>query len=358
MLKEYKVALIAGGTGGHLFAATAAAQELQENVAPVIVTDLTRFPLKGERIIIPRMPFTGSFKHKLRWMLFAPWQLIRLVLLYKKLNIRLVVGFGGYTAFVPCIAAKLLGLPIILHEQNSLLGKVNELIANYANLLSLGFPGEVKVPEKIETRRIHTTNPIRREVIEGALKVKKKSSPFSILVIGGSQGAHVFDSIVPKALELLGNSIEGIRISQQCSNPKMIQTLKESYQRLGLEFELEPFFTDMSIQYAKANLVICRSGASTLEELVKLQMPAVLIPLPSSANDHQRVNAKYFSSRGAAWYLEQGPKCHEELASIISSVMTDKGHLKDAKAELAKIRATRNLTLAKAIMQFMQERRI
>jgi UDP-N-acetylglucosamine--N-acetylmuramyl-(pentapeptide) pyrophosphoryl-undecaprenol N-acetylglucosamine transferase len=341
-MSESSVALAAGGTGGHFFAALAVAQELKEkNLSkPLIVTDLQHFPLDHiERILIPEMSLKGSFFKKALSAFKALGQILRLAYLYKKQRTQVVVGFGGYTSFVPCIAAKLCCIPIILHEQNAILGRANKVMAQYADVISLGFP--TSLPSHLAKKSILTKNPVRKEF--KVSKANNKGCPFSILVIGGSQGAGAFNLIVPQAMKIVRSKYaeKAILVEHQSKD----QELKATYETLNIKSHIAPFFSNMQVRYAEADLVICRAGASTLEELVQTAKPAILIPLPNSANNHQKLNAQHFASRKAAWLVEQKASCHLEVASLIMQLIEEPKLLKEASAALQKICALKTCTL-------------
>lgn len=347
------IALAAGGTGGHFFAALAVAQELKEqNLSnPILITDLRHFSTEGiERILIPAMSLKGSFLQKTFAALKALGQTLRLAYLYRKQRTAVVVGFGGYTSFVPCIAAKLCGIPIILHEQNAVLGRANQVMARVANIISLGFPTQAGLPSHLAKKCVLTRNPVRKE-----FQIRKvNKSHFSILVIGGSQGADAFSSIVPKAMEIVRskNQEKEIELYHQCKN----QELKAEYKELNIKSHIEPFFLDMPARYAEADIVICRAGASTLEELVQTAKPAILIPLPSSANNHQKLNAEHFANEKASWLVEQSSSCHKEVASIIIQLIEKPKLLQKAALALQKMSLQKTCTLLNLITQLKQKK--
>lgn len=345
------IALAAGGTGGHLFAAIAVGQEImREGLAkPILITDLERFPKQDglERVLIPEMSLKGSPLKVVMSGFEASVQVVRLISLYKEFNTKVVIGFGGYTSFTPCIAARLCGIPVILHEQNSVLGKANRVMARFAKAISLGFPAHAPLPKHISNKCFLTRNPIR----EGFTKTicLAPSEYFSILVIGGSQGANIFSSIVPKAMKEVRKRYpdKKIKISHQCADPG--EQLKGEYKKLNLTFETEQFFSDMPRKYAEADLVISRAGASTLEEVVQTCKPALLIPLPIAANNHQELNARYLSSKGASWCISQNDSCYLEVASTIIEILDKPELLRKAAINLQALHSRESLTLLNLI---------
>lgn len=237
-----------------------------------------------------------------------------------------IVGFGGMFTVIPVLVAKCLGSKVIIYEQNSILGKANRLLSYFSNSNTSFFDlgnGWKCVP-----------SPVRDEF------VKLKDAPYTcdegirIVVIGGSQGARSFSDIIPTALEKLPpDQRKNIEIVQQVSDETRLN-LEGRYRELGVKFTLMAFVNNIAEEMSNSQLVICRSGASTLAELSTIGRPAILIPYPRATDNHQAFNAAYYVRRQAAWMVEEKDGIIEKLSSIISEVLADRELLKLAASNM------------------------
>jgi UDP-N-acetylglucosamine--N-acetylmuramyl-(pentapeptide) pyrophosphoryl-undecaprenol N-acetylglucosamine transferase len=353
-MKKKVIVLVGGGTKGHLFPAISVGQDLQndEDKIAVIISDISDpIATKGlKTILIPRMvPKSGIINmFVLIWNMLIT--LIRLVCIYIQLRPKIVIGFGGFTAFIPLVAARILRIPVILHEQNSVLGKVNEIMSNYACKISLGFFEALILPKKYAHKCVFSKNPIRSQIKHS--QNTPNSQVFSILVIGGSQGARAFNTIIPNAIKELRqlHPNQQILITQQAHQDQQ-EYLQNFYNEIKVKCELEQFFLNMSDKYSKANLVICRSGASTIEELVSIHKPSILIPLPIAVRNHQAINAAYLESLGCGWLVYQDTQCSTNLANRLSLILQFPQMLQDASKQLSILANKPKNTLAQEIIK-------
>jgi UDP-N-acetylglucosamine--N-acetylmuramyl-(pentapeptide) pyrophosphoryl-undecaprenol N-acetylglucosamine transferase len=333
------VLLVGGGTKGHLFPAVSIAESLikDSKITPVIITDIKdeKTISNFKTIIIPRMPLTSGVIKKALFCLIAFFTLIRLVYKYLKLQPSLIIGFGGFTTFIPLLAAKLLKIPIFIHEQNSVLGKANEFMARYADKIFLGFFDALIPPTEHAHKCILIQNPIRKEIRKSKPKSNFDGKIFSILVIGGSQGAKAFDQIIPNAIAKVKkmHSEITLKIAQQAHESQHTQ-IRKFYDEIKVECKLQQFFENMQNEYENANLVICRAGASTIGELVAICKPAILIPLPHAAKNHQYLNARYLQNLKCAWIVKQDKECSEKLALQISDILQNPKTLTNVSSKL------------------------
>ncbi len=360
-MRKEVVVLVGGGTKGHLFPAISIAQNLQNEQDKVcfIISDIDDpIEAKGlKTIMIPRMlPKDGLINMViLIWNMLST--LIRLSCIYIKLKPKLIVGFGGFTTFIPLAAAVVLRIPIILHEQNSVLGKVNESMARYACKISLGFFEALVPPKKYSHKCVFSKNPIRNQIKHQKTQNTLDSKTLSILVIGGSQGARVFNTIIPNAIKLLKqmHPNQQIILTQQAHEDGQ-EYLKNFYNEIEVPCELKQFFFDMSERYSKADLVICRSGASTIEELVSVHKPSILIPLPIAAKNHQAINATYLEKLGCAWLIIQNEQCDTNLANKLSLILQYPKMLQDAAEQLRVLANKPRSTLTEEVMKTLKAR--
>ena len=245
-----------------------------------------------------------------------------------------IVAFGGYPSVPPVLAARLLRdrPPVILHEQNAVLGRANRFLSRHASVLALSFAGTSRVPAKI--RRQVTGNPVRPAVT--ALSQAGYQAPdghkhdgslqggmIRLLILGGSLGARVFSDIVPAALVKLPESIRArLAVTQQC-RAEDLDRVRATYAAHGIAADLAPFFPDVAERLRLAHLVIARAGASTVAELAIAGRPSILVPLPGAIDDHQTANAAALATVGGAWVMPQAGFTVEALASRLADLLPD-----------------------------------
>ena len=240
------------------------------------------------------------------------------------------VGFGGYPSVPPLVASGRLGIPSVLHEQNAVLGRANRMLARRASAIATSFPETERIPHNRAGLVTHVGNPVRAAI--AALRGTQydppaPDGPFRLLVTGGSQGARVFAEIVPAAVAALPQSLRRrIEVSQQC-RPEDLAGVERSYGEAGVEARLAPFFEDMPARLGEAHLVICRAGASTIAELAAAGRPAILVPLPIAADDHQSANGRAMVAAGAAIMIAQSSFTSARLAQELETLMAEPAEL-------------------------------
>jgi len=324
------VLLAAGGTGGHLFPAEALANALkQHGVAVDLATDRRAAAYAGQfparRVhVLPSDTVRG--RNPLRLALTAlvlGYGLLRAAFLLLRLRPVAVVGFGGYPTLPPVLAAWLLRIPRIVHEQNAVMGRANRLLAARASTIATGYPGILSRQPELAIKAVHTGNPVRAAVREAAARAYEEpaeAKPFHLLVFGGSQGARIMSEIVPGAIERCATAIRArIRVVQQCRQED-IGEVRAIYARLGVSAELAVFFNDLPHRIADSHLVIARSGASTVAELAAIGRPAILVPLPHALDQDQLVNATALTTAGGALLIRQDEFTAERLARELSQL--------------------------------------
>jgi len=324
------VLLAAGGTGGHLFPAEALANALkQHGVAVDLATDRRAAAYAGQfparRVhVLPSDTVRG--RNPLRLALTAlvlGYGILRAAFLLLRLRPVAVVGFGGYPTLPPVLAAWLLRIPRIVHEQNAVMGRANRLLAARASTIATGYPGILSRQPELAIKAVHTGNPVRAAVREAAARAYEEpaeAKPFHLLVFGGSQGARIMSEIVPGAIERCATAIRArIRVVQQCRQED-IGAVRAIYARLGVSAELAVFFNDLPHRIADSHLVIARSGASTVAELAAIGRPAILVPLPHALDQDQLVNATALTTAGGALLIRQDEFTAERLARELSQL--------------------------------------
>lgn len=320
------IVLSAGGTGGHLFPAQALAIELARRGRKIVVMTDTRFAnfatqFPGSAIeTVPSSPF-GS--------LAAPFKIAAgiVLALFKLIRLRpaAVIGFGGYPSVPVMLAASLTRFPTAIIEQNAVVGRANRLVMNKVRLVAAAFPIARFAPRDA-SKLVLTGNPLRAEVtaLWGAPYVMpEKDGAIRLLVFGGSQGARAFSKIVPNAITRLPHALKHrLHVIQQC-RPDDIEAVRQIYANAEIRAELAPFFSDLPSRMASAHLVIGRSGAGTVAELMAIGRPAILVPLPSAMDDHQTANADILADAGAGWRLRERDLSPELLSQMLIGIFDD-----------------------------------
>lgn len=335
--------MAAGGTGGHMFPAQALAEiMLRRGWRVKLSTDA-----RGAR-------YTGGFPHSVEIeqvssatfarggplaKLGVPFRIAGGVLSMARRMRRdrpdVVVGFGGYPSIPALGAARLLKLPRMIHEQNGVLGKVNTFFADKVDVVACG-TWPTPLPEGV--KGIHTGNPVRMAVLERAAAgyIAPGPYPMSVLVIGGSQGARTLSDVVPPALAGLPlDMVQNLRVSHQARDEDG-ERVATYYAENGLQADVQPFFQDVPARMSEAQLVISRSGASSVADIAVIGRPSILIPYPHATGDHQNANARALVEAGAAIRIPEARLTIESLTEAIHSILShESGAIQMQRAALS-----------------------
>jgi len=347
------IALAAGGTGGHLFPAEALARELIARGHRVVIHTERRgatytHALAGlDHVLLPASHLEGGLLKKARAALTiarAMWQSRRDL---KRRGAALMVGFGGYPSFAPALAARSLGLPLILHEQASRLSKANRQLLRWASALAVSFP-EVEGADGFDPARIHHTgNPVRQSILDARAPypVLTPDGPLRLLVIGGSQSAEVFGKIVPPAVLALPESIRSrLHLDLQYKGDDAITGQLHAG---GISAQVRPFFEDIGARLSEAHLIITRAGASTAADLLTIGRPAIFVPLPrGGSRQEQARNAQTLAEAGVGWVMPEAELTPEALTAQLAALLGDPERLSvaaESAAALATPRAAAQL---------------
>jgi UDP-N-acetylglucosamine--N-acetylmuramyl-(pentapeptide) pyrophosphoryl-undecaprenol N-acetylglucosamine transferase len=321
-----KIMLAAGGTGGHLFPAESLARELQSRGCAVElfsddrVTDFAdSFPAdKIHQITSGTVTGSGVIGKAtgLLKLMRGIWQCRSLV---NQIQPMAACGFGGYPTVPPIVAASMLGIPCVLHEQNAVMGRANRFLAGRVRKVATGFD-----IGKGDPKFVHVGNPVRPAVIDAArtpMLSPVAGGPLRLLVFGGSQGARIMAEIVPPAVALMSEAHRRrLVLTQQVRAEDMAQVTAE-YARLGVEADCNPFFRDLPARMAQSQLVIARSGASTVAELAVMGRPSILVPLPGALDQDQAANARVLAEAGGAEIMLQPAFTPETLAARLAAIL-------------------------------------
>jgi len=310
--------VMAGGTGGHIYPGIAVAEVLRARGWRIVWLG-NQDRMEGK--IVPEKGYEtawirfGALRGKgLLAKLLLPLNLLRgfwqALGALRRVKPDVVLGMGGYVSFPGGMMAALTGRPLVLHEQNSVAGLANKVLAGVADRIVTGFPDVLKKGDWVG-------NPVRADIVAlptPETRFDGREGPLRILVIGGSLGAKVLNDTVPQAIAAL----EGERpVVVHQAGAAQIDALRDNYRLAGVQGELLPFIDDMARRYAEADLVICRAGALTIAELAAAGVASILVPLPHAVDDHQTGNARFLADSGAAYLLAQSDLTVERLAGIL-----------------------------------------
>ncbi len=321
-----KITLCAGGTGGHLFPAIVLVKSFSEKGHDTSIITDERGNIYCEKIDNKDVLKTIKFSSQNIFIFIG--RLIKIVLHFLKKWHRdkpdVFIGFGGILTVIPAIIAKLYGVKIVIYEQNSIVGRANRFLSQIADLkLSMFSMGNDWSTQAA---------PVRPEFFKNSSY--KIGKTIRILIIGGSQGARSFSSLIPIALQkLMPEERKQLEIVQQESYNDE-KELKTKYDKIGVKSHIKRFIHNIADEMEKCQLVICRAGASTLSELSAIGRPAILIPYPKATDNHQLLNAKRYSSKNACWIVEEGACAEEKLMRVIRNILKNKELLKYAASSI------------------------
>ncbi len=340
-MSTQKTALImAGGTGGHIFPGLALAEELrargwqvhwlgtpgsmESRLVPPAGFALETIDFSGVRgkglVTLALLPLR---------LLIAFWQALAVV---RRVRPDVVVGLGGYVTFPGGMMAVLAGKPLVLHEQNSVAGLANKVLAGVADRIFTAFPGVFKKGQWVG-------NPLRSAFLQQSAPEQRfagRSGPLRLLVVGGSLGARALNDIVPQALALI--PVDRRPVVTHQSGAKQIEQLRANYAQAGVQAELTPFIDDTASAYAAADLVVCRAGASTVTEIAAVGAAALFVPFPFAVDDHQTANARFLVDAGGGWLVQQADLTAQGLADRLMQL--DRTALLQCAMEAKKMQKT------------------
>jgi len=338
-----KIIFSSGGTGGHIFPAINLMRYFSNKGYDVLLaTDIRGNTfLKNQAqfrscIISTDTPSNKSFFRKIFSLIVIFFSIVRSILILKKEKPDLIIGFGGYVSFPISFSSKFYKIPLVIYENNLILGRTNKNLLSLSKKLLLGTKMPVNFPEKYKSKVYQVGNILREEIINySVIERKDNSETFSILVLGGSQGAEVFGNIIPSAIKMLKDKGLTIEINQQCVKQQK-NSLVEFYNKNNIKSNIFAFTNNILDLIKSSDLAISRCGASTAAELVNTLTPFIAIPYPHSMDNHQHLNAKYYESKGCCWVIEQEKFSSINLFNLIMEIMKDKKKLKNARENMKK----------------------
>ncbi|MBN2233332.1 MAG: undecaprenyldiphospho-muramoylpentapeptide beta-N-acetylglucosaminyltransferase [Deltaproteobacteria bacterium] len=323
-----------GGTGGHLFPGIALAAACRERwpEARIVFVGTARgletrvVPQHGyPLLLVAARGLVGQrWRRRLRGIVDIPRALVQALIHIANQRPQLVVGLGGYASVPTVLAARIGGVPVVLQEQNAFPGVANRVLAPLARAVFIASSEAGK--RFFLARTINAGNPVRPDFTTGDVTPVRDRAPWSLLVVGGSQGARSLNDAVPAAVAVMAGTGVIARVVHQAGE-RDCKTVATAYEQSGVEAEVRPFFDDMPARYAAADLVICRSGALTLAELGLAGRPAVLVPYPHAAHNHQEYNARRQEAAGAAAVIRDDELSGARLAAVLRECLETPGRL-------------------------------
>lgn len=329
------IVLTAGGTGGHVFPAEAlAAEVLERGLRLALVTDDRGNRWGGTLGKLETYPVAASqmlgrgILGKLKGVFTLTRGTMQAKALFRRLHPAVVVGFGGY-ASVPAVAAAVTsGVPVLLHEQNAVLGRANRLFAGKVSRIATSYEQVAALPAGIGTGTrsaiVRTGMPVRpaiRALADVPYVPPAADGPVRVLILGGSQGARVFTDVLPAAFAALPAALRGRLDIVQQARPEDVERATAAYAAAGLTATVRAFFDDVPERLAACHLLIGRSGASTVAEVTVARRPSILVPYPFAADDHQSANARAVEAAGAGWLVAQEQFDAAAVAALLGDLL-------------------------------------
>lgn len=341
------ILLAAGGTGGHLFPAEALGVELIRRGYRVrLATDSRAVRFSGlftpeMTDVVPSETVRGRNPIALaRTGIMLGYGLVTALNLVRRLKPAAVIGFGGYPTLPPLLAARLLGVPGIIHDANAVLGRANRFLSSRVRAIATSLPGVLDRDPALAGKTTTVGTPMRPAILTAAAvpyEPPQPNGPLRLLVVGGSQGARVMSDIVPPAIEKLEPALWSRLVLTQQVREEDMARVRAVYDRLKIKAELAPFFSDLPARLAQNHLVISRSGAGTVAELAAIGRPSILVPLPGAIDQDQFANAGVLSQADGAIRIVQNDFTPDRLASEISAFAAEPSRLTAMAANARKV---------------------
>ena len=352
--------IVAGGTGGHIFPGLAVAHALREQGWDVYWLG---GPDSMESRIVPTQEFAfesiafGGVRGKgMAALLGMPWRLLKAIAqsraVLQRVRPQVVIGMGGYITAPAGLAAASLGIPLVLHEQNSVAGMANRWLKPFAKRVFTAYPNVLGATEQAAENRDGKVqwvgNPLRASFLQQPTpeeRMQERTGALRLLVVGGSLGARALNEIVPQAIALMPADQRPTVVHQ--SGAAQIDALRANYAAAGVEAELTPFIDDTASAFAAADIIVCRAGASTVTEIAAVGAASIFVPFPSAVDDHQTTNAQFLVNAGGGWLVQQRDLTPQGLSEMLLKL--ERSTLVDValKAKnMQKINATREVVTA------------
>ena len=344
-----KIILSSGGTGGHIFPTIGIADYfLNKGYEVKIVTDK-----RGKKFITENLnlqlfilntetPFNKEYLKKIYSYLKIFISIFKSLFFLIKEKPNLVLGLGGYASFPLCLATKLLNISLVLYENNTVLGRTNSYLLPFAKKILIANDKIYNFPEKYKKKITIVDHILRKNIFKYSKKnLVKKKDELSILVLGGSQGAEVFGTVIPETIKKFYKLGYKVKIYHQCVE-KQIKLLTDFYEKNKIDSNVFKFSDNILKFMSNSDIAISRSGASTTAELIFTKTPFIAVPYPHAVDNHQFYNARYYKERGYCWMIEQRNFNKETLFNLLFEILKDTKKIKSIKENMEK-KSTKNV---------------
>ena len=338
-----KIIFSGGGTGGHIFPAINLMKHfLDKEYKVLLVTDnrgnnfIKNFSEFKSYILSTGTPTNKNIFKKFFSYFLIFYSIVRSIFILKREKPDLIFGFGGYVSFPISFASRFFNLPLIIYENNMVLGRTNKYLSTFSKKIFLAKKVTKNFPEKYKNKTYEVGSILDKNIINYSISKKKNNKEnFSILVLGGSQGAEIFGTIIPPVVKMIKKEGHEIEIKQQCIESQ-IQEIVNFYEKNDIKNYVFKFEKNILKLISSSNLVITRCGASTTAELTHTITPFIAVPLENSIDNHQYLNAKYYENNGCCWLLEQNNFNTENLFSLIIATIKNKNKLENIRKNMKK----------------------
>ena len=338
-----KIIFSAGGTGGHIFPAINLMKHFYgKGYKVLLVTDkrgnnfINNYSEFNSYVLKAGTPTDKNLLKKIFSFLVIFFSIIRSIFILKKEKPDLIFGFGGYVSFPISFSSKFFNLPLIIYENNIVLGRANKYLSRFSNKILVAKKIKENFPKKDKIKTYQVGSILDKDIINCPIyeKINNKEI-FSILVLGGSQGAEIFGNIIPSVIKKIKDEGYKIEINQQCSRGQKskIVDFYEKNKIKNYDFEFDKNILKLLLS---SNLAITRCGASTTAELAHTLTPFIAVPIPYSIDNHQYLNAKFYENKGCCWLLEQNDFNTENLFNLIIEIIKNKKNLKKISENMKK----------------------
>ena len=337
-----KIIFSAGGTGGHIFPAINLMKHFSEKgYQVVLVTDK-----RGNNFVSKYIEFKSyvlkagtltnkNFFYKILSLFVVFYSLIKSALILNKEKADLIIGFGGYVSFPISFVSKFFNLPLVIYEPNIILGRTNKFLLSSAKKILLAKKIETKLIFKYNEKVFEVGSILDKNIINTNFEKNFKKDKFSILILGGSQGAEIFGKIVPSVVYMIKKEGYEIEINQQCTK-KQKENIVDFYKKNNIKSYVFEFEKKILKLILSSDIAITRSGASTTAELVHTKTPFIAVPLPGSIDNHQYLNAKFYKDKGFCWILNQNDFNTENLFNLLLDIIRNKNKLEKLSENMKK----------------------
>ena len=338
-----KIIFSTGGTGGHIFPAINSMKHFfNKGYKVLLVTDsrgnnfLKNYPEFKSYILKAGTPTNKNFFKKLLSFLVIFYSIIRSIIILKKERPDLIFGFGGYVSFPISFASKFFNLPLVIYENNMVLGRTNKYLSSFSKKILVAKEITKNFPEKYKSKVYQVGSILDKNIINYSVSKKNDNKEnFSILVLGGSQGTEIFGTIIPPVIKMIKDEGYVIEINQQCIRDQK-NPLMDFYEKNNIKNNVFEFDKDIIKLILSTNLAITRCGASTTAELVHTLTPFIAVPFPHAIDNHQYLNAKYYENKGCCWLLEEDNFNTENLFNLITETIKNKKKLENIRENMKK----------------------